>query len=488
MLQITPVILCSDSDKNLWPLSRPSFPKQFLCLLGKESLFQQTTNRLLALSNSSTFVAPPLIVSREEHRFLILEQLREISIENASVLLEPVSRNTTPSLTLAALAATESGNDPVLVVCPSDQALEDTKLFSNAIQLAIKEASAGSITVFGVKPKITESGYSYIKTSPSSDANDKEIPIVECFVHNSDFTQALGYLSEENYFCNTGIFVLKASTWLAALKVFRLSVLEAVNLSWSKRKIDLQFVRPDQIEFAACSAESLDCTLMQFMPTNEFPIKMVNLKANWSDLGTWDAVWKMSPKDDHGNAHLGDIVSFGCWNSLVHASSRLVCTVGLNNLVVIETPDAVLVVDKSNTQNVVGVVNELVKKKRKEHALHRKVYRPWGWYDSVDECRYSKVKRIHVKPGASLSLQKHYHRAEHWIVVKGTAEITNGEKLITLMENQSAFIPIGQVHRLSNPKSTPLEIIEVQLGSYLGEDDILRIEDNYGRIETQKDY
>lgn len=481
MIQVTPVILCGGSGARLWPLSRSGFPKQFLCLLGNESLFQQAAKRLVGLGNEDILVAAPLIVTGEEHRFLAAEQLREADISLEAALLEPVGRNTAPALALAAFAATQSGADPVLVVTPADQTVENAEAFAVAMQQAVVEAANGTIVIFGVAPDKPETGYGYIQTAPSSRGNDTVIKVVNRFVEKPNAQTAQQYLSEGNYFWNAGMFVLRASVWLLALERFRPDILQATRAAWDNRSEDNAFVRPGKAEFLAIPAESIDYAVMEHCPGSLFPIHMVPLDAGWSDLGAWDSVWSVMFKDDKGNAHVGDVLSTDSYDTMVHASSRLVCLVGIKNLIVVETPDAVMVADKSRSQDVKHIVTQLQQADREEHTLHRKVHRPWGWYDSIDQGGRFKVKRILVKPGASLSLQKHYHRAEHWVVVKGTAEITNGDTKLTLTENQSTYIPLGQVHCLANPGTSPLEIIEVQSGSYLGEDDIVRFEDQYGR-------
>jgi mannose-1-phosphate guanylyltransferase/mannose-6-phosphate isomerase len=479
MINVAPVILCGGSGTRLWPLSRTGFPKQFLCLAGNESLFQQAAMRFCELNTSGIVVAPPLIVTGEDHRFLAAEQLREINVEFRSALLEPTGRNTAPALTLAALAATADGDDPVLVVTPADQMILDTEVFAKASQAAIKEAQAGSIVILGITPDTPEVGYGYIQVS--NDSRTDTVYSVARFVEKPDHVTAQGYLNEGGYYWNAGIFVLKASVWLSALNQFRPDIHDAARTAWLKRTTDSKFIRPGKEEFAAIPSESIDYAVMERCHEGEFTVKMVPLDAGWSDLGAWDAVWKVLPKDRLGNAHIGDVIATDSRNTLVHATSRLVSLVGVNDIVVVETPDAVLVADRSRSQDVKDIVNVLSKEKREEQILHRKVHRPWGWYDSVDAGGRFKVKRIQVKPKASLSLQMHHHRAEHWIVVKGTAEITNGDKVFLLTENQSTYIPLGEVHRLANPGTIPLEIIEIQSGTYLGEDDIVRFEDPYGR-------
>ncbi len=480
-LQVQPVILCGGSGSRLWPLSRAGFPKQFLCLTGNESLFQQAAVRLAVLRANNIDVANPTIVSGEEHRFLALEQLREVDIEIGVALLEPIGRNTAPALTLAALAALEAGQDPILVVTPADQTVADQPAFTLALQQAVREAGKGSIVILGITPDRPETGYGYIKTI----AQPAQIMDVESFVEKPDLETAQSYLAQGGYFWNAGMFVLKASVWIAALERFAPAIALGTRSAWEQRTIDSssfsKFVRPGKVEFTAIPAESIDYAVMEHCPGSDFAIKMVPLDAGWSDLGAWDAVWNVLPKDGSGNAHVGDVLTTDSRNTLVHATSRLVTLVGVDNLVVIETRDAVLVADRNRSQDVKAIVDQLKSDGREEHALHRKVHRPWGWYDSIDEGGRFKVKRIKVNPKASLSLQKHDHRAEHWIVVTGTAEITNGDKVLLLSENQSTYIPLGETHRLANPGTIPLEIIEVQSGSYLGEDDIVRFDDNYGR-------
>lgn len=482
IIQVTPVILSGGAGTRLWPMSRAGFPKQFLSLTGDESLFQMATRRLTGLSAADIVVSAPNIVSGEDHRFLVAEQLREAGISLGLALLEPVGRNTAPALTLAALAAVEKGADPVLVVTPADQVVVDSIAFTAAMQEAIREANAKTIVILGISPDRPETGYGYIKTA-IADVNE---PIdVQAFIEKPNQVTAQKYIAQGGYYWNAGMFVIKASVWLAALKRFSPDIAKATSAAWATRKkdnsVESAFIRFDKEKFLAIPSESIDYSVMEHCPGSEFPIKMVPLDAGWSDLGAWDAVWNILPKDERGNAHQGDVLSIDSGTTLVRATSRLVSLVGVNDLIVIETADAVLVAHKSRSQDVKYIVAQLQAAKREEHTLHRKAHRPWGWYDSIDEGGRFKVKRIQVNPKSSLSLQKHHHRAEHWIVVTGTAEITNGEKVLTLTENQSTYIPLGEVHRLANPGSIPLEIIEVQSGSYLGEDDIVRFEDAYGR-------
>ena len=478
---VQPVIMAGGSGTRLWPLSRSGFPKQFLVLSGNSSLFQQAASRLQSLAGTGTglSVAPPVIVGNEEHRFLVLDQLREIKVEPAAVLLEPLGRNTAPALTLAALQALESGFDPVLVVISSDQTVTDEAAFTAALQRAVGAAATGAIAILGIKPTAPEIGYGYIRSEAVND--DTGVPRVAQFVEKPDAATAERYVASGDYFWNAGMFVLKASVWMAALERFRPDIASACSAAWKVRATDQRFVRPGQAEFAAVPSESVDYAVVEKCPGSDIDIRMVVLDAGWNDLGAWEAVWQVAPKDDAGNASVGDAIVTDSRNTLVHSTSRLVSVVGLDDVIVVETPDAVLVAGRARSQDVKKIVNQLGAEQRGEHALHRKVHRPWGWYDSIDNGPRHQVKRILVKPGASLSLQMHHHRAEHWIVVSGTAEVTNGDKVIMLTENQSTYIPLGQTHRLANPGKVPLEIIEVQSGSYLGEDDIVRFEDTYGR-------
>ena len=478
-IHVQPVIMAGGSGTRLWPLSRAQYPKQFLVLQGNRSLFQQAAARLAALGAEGITVAAPCVVGNEEHRFLVLDQLREVKdVAEATVILEPMGRNTAPAMTLAALHAGAAGADPVLVVTPADQTVTDEAAFTSALQQAIRVASEGVFVILGVTPDRPETGFGYIRTGkPSAD-----VPKVAQFVEKPDLATAQRYVAEGTYYWNSGMFVVRASLWLKALEQFRPDIASATRAAWQRQSIDASFVRPGKAEFAAIPSESVDYAVMEKCPdSSTFDIRMVPLAAGWSDLGAWDAVWQVSAKDAAGNACAGDTFVRDSRDTLVHSTSRLVGVLGLDNVVVVETPDAVLVADRSRSQDVKHIVAHLDGQGRSEHTLHRQVHRPWGWYDSIDSGSRFQVKRIMVKPGASLSLQKHHHRAEHWIVVCGTAEVTNGDQVTLLTENQSTYIPVGQVHRLANPGKVPLEIIEVQSGSYLGEDDIVRFEDTYGR-------
>ena len=478
--QIVPVILCGGSGTRLWPLSRAGFPKQFLVLSGTTSLFQQAIQRVNGLAADDIAVGDTLIVTGEEHRFLALDQLREMPELDATLLLEPVGRNTAPALTFAALQAVESGEDPILAVTPADQTVMNGSAFTKALQRSVRAAADGSIVILGITPDKPETGYGYIKHQGEQGVNSEYT--VAQFAEKPDLATAERYLASGDYAWNSGMFVLKASIWLKALAHFSPAILSATQQAFSQKTVDAQFVRPDQVAFTNIPSDSVDYAVLEKCPGSAFHIKMVPLDAGWNDLGSWDAVWQVGESDDAGNVTSGDTILADTKNTFVHSSSRLVTTVGVDNLVIIETADAILIADKSQSQHVKKIVNQLVQDNRQEDTLHRKVHRPWGWYDSIDEGARFKVKRIQVKPGASLSLQRHQQRAEHWVVIKGTAEITNGEQVLTLTENQSTYIPPGTLHRLSNPGDIPLEIIEVQSGSYVGEDDIERVEDAYGRV------
>jgi mannose-1-phosphate guanylyltransferase/mannose-6-phosphate isomerase len=500
MTQVTPVILCGGSGTRLWPLSRSGFPKQFLVLSGDDSshsLFQEAVERINSIGSNQIQLGTTIIVTNEDHRFLALDQLRELKNFEATLLLEPTGRNTAPALTLAAFQAkvgwgagmVESAEecDPILVITPADQTVKNSEAFTKALQDCIALIDADktkqTIAILGITPTAPETGYGYIRRNPGAGPHHEYS--VEQFVEKPDVGSAQGYLEDGNYLWNSGMFVLRASTWLAALKEFRPDIFITTETAWLAKTEDASgdstFIRPDKDLFKIIPSESIDYAVIEKCSSTMYTVKMVELDAGWSDLGAWDAVWQVGKQDEQGNVTSGDTLLSNTSNSLVHASSRLLSVVGVENLIIVETADAVLVADKKNSQDVKHIVNLLEAQKREEKNLHRKVTRPWGWYDSVDEGERFKVKRIQVKPGASLSLQMHHHRAEHWIVVKGVAEVTNGDQVITLHENQSTYIPQGQTHRLANPGTEPLEIIEVQSGGYLGEDDIVRFEDTYGR-------
>jgi mannose-1-phosphate guanylyltransferase/mannose-6-phosphate isomerase len=483
-VNILPVIMAGGSGTRLWPLSRALYPKQFLAFEGTTTLFQGATQRLAALDGGNNDILGPCVVVNDEHRFLVLDQLREIGVKPAATLLEPAGRNTAPALTLAALWAVDGDqDDPVMVMTPADQVVADQAAFAAAASLAIEHASnPGVIVTLGVVPDRPETGYGYIRAARrGGGAVD-----VAAFVEKPDAATAQRYLNEGGYCWNSGMFVLRASTWLRALARWRPDIDAAARGAWRLRKTDGDFVRPDRAAFDTVPAESIDYAVMERCVGPEaveagLALKMVPLSAGWNDLGAWNAVWQTSPQDSGGNSVQGDAIVLDSRDCLVRATKRLVGVVGLKGVTVVETADAVLVADNGASQQVKEVVRELERRGRSEGTLHRRVHRPWGWYESIDGGPRFQVKRIMVKPKAALSLQLHHHRAEHWIVVQGTAEVTCGERVTLLTENQSTYIPLGERHRLANPGTIPLEIVEVQSGSYLGEDDIVRLQDTYGR-------
>jgi mannose-1-phosphate guanylyltransferase / mannose-6-phosphate isomerase len=474
---ICPVIMAGGGGTRLWPLSRAGHPKQFLALSGsKLTLFQESIARVQGLAGAGWRLVPPAVITNEDYRFMVLDQLAAMGCEGAAVVLEPMGRNTAPALTLAALHAIEGGDDPVLVVCPADHTVTDLPEMTRVLQTACAQASTGSVVILGVPASRPETGYGYIRSAPAESAHR----VVE-FVEKPDAATAQRYVASGDYQWNSGIFVLKASTWMTALERFRPDIAAATRASWAARTLDAGFVRPGKKEFSQVPADSIDYAVMERCPGSDIDIRMVPLDAGWSDLGAWDAVWQTRAHDAQGNTTEGDAVLHNSRNTMVHATSRLVTAVGLDDAVVVETPDAVLVMHRDASQDVKDVVAKLNATARAEPLLPRKVHRPWGWYDCIDSGPRFQVKRIMVKPGATLSLQMHHHRAEHWIVVSGTAKVTRGEDTFLLAENESTYIPMGQKHRLANPGKVALEIIEVQSGGYLGEDDIVRFDDSYGR-------
>ncbi|WP_273824774.1 mannose-1-phosphate guanylyltransferase/mannose-6-phosphate isomerase [Pseudomonas asplenii] len=467
---LIPVIMAGGSGSRLWPLSRQLNPKQFLCLADAElSMLQATIRRLDGLD-----VGLPSLICNEEHRFLAAEQLRRLGLEDAKILLEPMGRNTAPAVALAALQATSEGQDPVLLVLAADHLIRDVAVFQQSVEWAMPLALAGKLVTFGIVPTQAETGYGYIEKGSTLETGGFE---VARFVEKPDEQTAQAYLDSGHYLWNSGMFMFRARRYLDELEKFRPDILAACRSALAAGTQDMHFTRIGREAFADCPSDSIDYAVME--KTEDavvFP-----LDAGWSDIGSWSALWEVGQKDAQGNVCHGDVLVEQTSNTLIHSQSRLVSTVGVDDLVIVETKDAVLVAHKDRVQDVKKIVDRLKSVGRGESMDHREVYRPWGVYDSIDKGSRYQVKRITVKPGAKLSLQMHHHRAEHWVVVSGTARVTNGEKTYLVTENQSTYIPIGQVHTLENPGVIPLELIEVQSGSYLGENDIVRFEDVYGR-------
>jgi mannose-1-phosphate guanylyltransferase/mannose-6-phosphate isomerase len=477
MLQ--PVILSGGSGTRLWPLSREHYPKQLLCFAGERSLLQET---VLRAGQSAAEVAAPLIVCNEEHRFLVAEQVRELGTVAGGIILEPVGRNTAPALTLAALAMEKQDNDAVMVVMPADHVVRDGKAFAAAVSGAAALAEAGYLVTFGIVPTGPETGYGYIKVGGPIAGGAKALELA-AFIEKPDLATAEAYLAAGDYLWNSGMFVMRPSVWLQAIDRFRPDILAACRNAFDGGSRDRDFFRVDKAAFTDCPGDSIDYAVMEKVTAGQGDLRaaVVPLSAGWSDVGAWPAIWEVGAPDADGNVARGDVLTHGTRNSLLFAEHRLLAGVGLEDMVVVETADAVMVAPKSQAQEVKKIVERLRAENRSERLSHRRVHRPWGTYEGIDAGDRFQVKRIVVKPNASLSLQMHHHRAEHWVVVRGTARVTCGEKVFLLSENQSTYIPIGEKHRLENPGTIPLEIIEVQSGSYLGEDDIVRYEDVYGR-------
>jgi mannose-1-phosphate guanylyltransferase/mannose-6-phosphate isomerase len=475
-MNLQPVILSGGSGTRLWPLSRRAYPKQFHALVGDLTLLQSTALRTAAPPGFE--VLAPLVVCNEMHRFMVAEQLRECGREADTIMLEPVRRNTAPALTLAALQATGGSEDPLLLVMPADHVITDQAAFERALVHGIAAAAEGKVVTFGIIPDSPRTGYGYLRYGEATATGGYRL---EAFVEKPRLAAAESYLAEGNYLWNSGIFLLRAKRWLDLIGKYRADILQAVNRAYDHGKQDMDFFRVDAMEFEASPADSIDYAVME--PLSQYPgeTEVVPLNAGWTDVGAWEALWEVSPRDDNGNAVHGDVYAYASKSNLLFAESRMVAAVGVEDLVVVETPDAVLVAHKDRAQDVKRVTEYLESEDRGEGEFHRRVHRPWGSFEGVDQGERFQVKRLSVKPGATLSLQMHHHRAEHWIVVRGTARVTNGDETFLLTENQSTYIPVGTKHRLENPGSVPLEIIEVQSGGYLGEDDIVRYEDKYNR-------
>ncbi len=473
-MEIVPVVLSGGSGTRLWPLSRNTYPKQFINLVGDLSLFQETAQRARKVC-SGRFIT----VCNENHRFLVAEQLRQVGEEHARILLEPKGRNTAPAVALAAIQALRDsdGEAPMILVMPSDHLIRDTSAFASAVEAGIDAAREGKLVTFGIVPDKAETGYGYIRALAETGYVVNQVFPVDEFVEKPDAETAQRYVDSQEYLWNSGMFLFRADVYLEALGKYQPQMRDCCEKAMAACVGDNDFLRPERAVFEECPADSIDYAVME--PTDDAVV--IPMDAGWNDVGAWSSLWEVQQQDEDGNAVRGDVLTHDSRNCLIHAEHRLVATLGLDGVVVVETPDAVLVADKNQVQDVKKLVESLNGRARNEAIEHRKVYRPWGHYDSIDMGERFQVKRITVNPGEVLSLQKHFHRAEHWVVVSGTAEITRDDEVFILTENQSAYIPLGAVHRLVNPGSIPLELIEVQSGSYLGEDDIVRLSDNYGR-------
>lgn len=470
-LPVIPVILSGGSGTRLWPLSRKAYPKQLLPVTGgKYTMLQETLLRVKKL-------ATPIVVANEDHRFIVAEQLQQVDKRKATILLEPVGKNTAPAIALAACAALQQHGDAILVVLPADHLIENKKAFQAALKVAVAAAAQDQLVAFGVVPTHPETGYGYIKAVSSKKNKQEAVYPIQEFVEKPDLPKAKRYLKSGNYYWNSGMFVFRASVYLAELEKYQKVMLACCQQAFEQARQDLDFVRIDEKSFAKSPEDSIDYAVME--KTRNAVV--VPLQAGWSDVGSWSSVWDVMKKDKDQNAIVGDVIARDCRNSLFVADDHLIAAIGVDDLVVVDTSDALLIAKKDRVQDVKKIVDLIKVGKRSEHLIHRKVYRPWGSYEGIGYGERYQVKRIIVKPGASLSLQMHHHRAEHWIVVSGKAKVQRGDKELLLSENESIYIPLGEKHRLTNPGDAPLELIEVQSGSYLGEDDIVRFEDHYGR-------
>jgi mannose-1-phosphate guanylyltransferase len=467
-----PVIMAGGSGSRLWPMSRSQYPKQLLKLTSDISLLQETAQRITPLTKQA-----PLVICNEDHRFIVAEQLKEQN-QLGKIILEPVGRNTAPAIALAAIHIAEQDPDALMLVLAADHVIKNQEAFISSVNKAVAQAQNNTLVTFGIVPDQAETGYGYIKRGEQYG----ECFAVEKFVEKPDKETAQAYLDSGDYYWNSGMFVFKASTYLKELEKYQPEILSTCQKAMQHTTPDSDFIRVDKAIFELCPDDSIDYAVME---KTEHAL-VVPMDAKWSDVGSWSALWEISEKDSNNNAIRGDVLTHNATNNYINSEQRLVTAVGVNNLVIVETKDAILVADKSQGQHVKKIVEQLKAANRTEHKIHREAYRPWGKYDSIDNGERYQVKRITVKPGEKLSIQMHHHRAEHWIVVSGTAKVTNGDNTFLVTENESTHIPIGVVHSLENPGKLPLEMIEVQSGSYLGEDDIVRLEDRYGRIEGVK--
>ncbi|WP_260513287.1 mannose-1-phosphate guanylyltransferase/mannose-6-phosphate isomerase [Serratia fonticola] len=467
---LLPVIMAGGTGSRLWPMSRELHPKQFLRLHSIHSMLQETLKRLDGVG-----VSEPVVICNEDHRFMVAEQLRQIDMLSHNIILEPVGRNTAPAIALAALNAIAQGNDPIMLVLAADHIINDIEAFHRAINLALPHAAAKSLVTFGIVPTGPETGYGYIQRGECK--NGSVAAPVQRFVEKPDSETAQSYIETGEYYWNSGMFMFRAKRYLEELEKFRPDILAACRDALANTECDKNFINVDRDAFSACPDDSVDYAVME--KTHDAVV--IPLDAGWSDVGSWSALWEVSKKDAAGNALTGDTFLYDSHDCYINTDEKLVAAVGVENLVIVNTKDAVLVVDRSKVQDVKKIVEHLKKNKRSEYRRHREVYRPWGRSDILVAEKRFNVNRITVNPGEAFSLQMHHHRAEHWVVLSGTAKVTTGDKTFLLTENQSTFIPIGIIHRLENPGSIPLELIEIQSGSYLGDDDIIRIKDHYGR-------
>ena len=473
---IIPIIMAGGTGSRLWPMSREHYPKQFLSVTGSDSMIQNTIKRLDGLD-----VSDPMIICNKEHRFLVAEQLRQIDKLTNNIVLEPIGRNTAPAIALASLKALSNGDDPILLILAADHVIEDISQFHIAIEHALQHATNNKLVTFGIVPQSPETGYGYIQRGEQVDSADSLIFKVGGFVEKPDIDTANEYLNSGEYFWNSGMFMFKASKYISELEKFRPDILSACKDSFDASTTSDNFLNISQDIFANCPDESVDYAVME--KTQDAIV--VGLDAGWNDVGSWAALWDVSKKDDNSNALSGDSWTYNSHNCYINSDDKLVAAIGVNNLVIVNTKDAVLVMNKDDSQDVKKAVEFLKKNNRKEYIHHRQIYRPWGHSDSVDQTSRFNVNRITVKPGGAFSTQIHHHRVEHWVVLSGTAKILLDDKEFLLTENQSTFIPIGIKHSLINPGKIPLEILEIQSGSYLGADDIIRIQDQYGRCDSE---
>ncbi len=472
MPKFNPVLLCGGVGSRLWPVSREARPKQYLNLIGEQSMLQQTLGRLDGLP-----VATPMVVCNEQHRFLVAEQLRQLDIESPSIVLEPAGRNTAPAIAIAAIDALAKDPEAVLLVLPADHHIADVGALQSAVTQALNVVDEGRLITFGLIPNRLETGYGYIRCGKELSGSISDLAE---FVEKPDAATAEAYLESGDYVWNSGMFMFRADAYCEALATHQPEMLKICREAMAAASTDMDFVRPDPELFASCPSDSIDYAVMEKTDRGA----VVSLDCGWSDIGAWSALWEAGSSDADGNVTVGDVLLDNSRNSYVRSQSRLVTATGIDDLVIVETADAVMVADRHSVQDVKNIVNALKGLDRSEAHSHHRVFRPWGSYESLASADGFQVKRIIVNPGQRLSLQMHHHRAEHWVVVRGVAEVVNGEESFLLREDQSAYIPIGAKHRLSNPGAVPLELIEVQSGSYLGEDDIVRFEDVYGRSES----